>query len=441
MVAVVNGLVARHLQPLGEEFLGAFPAVVIQGARQVGKSTFAQMLVETRPHTRLSLDDDDVRDAALADPRAFAAQAGAGTLVVDEIQRAPSLLLAIKSSIDNDRRPGRFLLTGSSHLLRLSRTPDSLAGRAATLDLHGLSQGELAGRREDFAAWLRAGDGLAGVPPITWTRADYINAVARGGYPEVRSYSDRLRSAWLDSYTDRLLTRDVGDVSRGLSSDRLAAVLRLVAANQGGELVQARLADTLSIGKSSIAAYLAALSTLYLTHDLPPWRANLTKREVGRHKVSIADSGLALRLAKLHPAALAEFAAAPAFGGPLEAFVVGELIKQRGWSDVEFDLYHVRDRDGLEVALVIEYADGKVFLIEVKASSTYRGEHARGIRALAERLGDRFLGGAVLGLSQESRLLGAGIWGLPVAALWHTAGSYELPVPERTDAARWVDFG
>ena len=178
------------------------------------------------------------------------------------------------------------------------------------------------------------------------------------------------------------------------------------------------MADQLSIAKSSIAGYLAALATLYLTNDLPPWRANLTRREVGRHKVSVADSGLSLRLAKLRPAMLAELTGASALGGPLEAFVAGELIKRRGWSEDEFALYHFRDRDGLAVDLVLEYEDGKVFLLEVKASSTYRGEQTRGIRTLADRLGDRFLGGAVLGLSQESRWVGDGIWGLPVSTLW-----------------------
>lgn len=234
----------------------------------------------------------------------------------------------------------------------------------------------------------------------------------------VRNLPDRLRAAWFDSYLDRLLTRDVYDVSRGLSSDRLSAVLRLVAANQGGELVPTRLADALSIPKSTINTYLAALATLYLTNDLPPWGANLTKREIGRHKVAVADCGLAARLARLRATALESLTAATALGAQLEAFVAGELTKQRGWSAEEHDLYHFRDRNGLEVDLVIEYGDGRVFLIEVKASSTYRSDHVRGIRQLADRLGDRFIGGAVLGLSTEPLQLAQGIWGLPLSTLW-----------------------
>lgn len=414
----MTSLITRNLLPQAEDLLAHFPAVVIQGARQVGKSTLASMVAGSRPHVAVSFDDDDVRESARLDPRAFVRQAGEGLLVIDEVQREPSVLLAIKSAIDADRRPGRFLITGSSDLLRLSRSPDSLAGRAVTLDLFGLSQGELAGRKEDFAHWVRTTNGALTGAGHGWSREQYVQAILHGGYPEIQRLPDRLHGTWFDSYLDRVITRDVADVSRGLSSDRLAAVLRMVAASQGGELVQARLSDELSIPRSSVSGYLNALSTMYLTHDLPPWRANLTKREVGRHKVAVADSGLATRLSKLRAAQLSQLTSAPLLGAQLEAFVVAQLMAQRGWSAEEFELFHFRDRDGLEVDVVIEFADGRVFLIEVKASSTFRAEHSRGIRALAQRLGDRFVGGAVLGLTEEPRQLTEQVWGLPISTLW-----------------------
>lgn len=411
-------LVPRHLLPLGRELLETFPAVVIQGARQVGKSTFAEQLVRDLPHHQVTLDDDEVRAAASSDPRAFVTQYPDRALVIDEIQRAPELLLAIKAAIDSDRRRGRFVLTGSSDLLRLPRTPDSLAGRAVTLQLRGFSQGERAGRGDDFASWLR------NLPPApqaftsTWSRGTYVAALAAGGFPEVQGLRQRMRHHWIDSYVERLLTRDLVDVSRGLSPDRLGAVLRLLAANQSGELVQSRFADQLGMPKSSIAAYLGALRTLYLTTDLPPWGPNLTKREVGRHKVSIADPALALRLTRQHPDGLMELTAAGTLGHHLEALAASELRKQQTWSAEEFDLFHFRDRDGIEVDLVIEFADGGVFLLEVKATQTYRAEHFSGIRALAKRLGPRFLGGAVLGLSAESHVIGERLWAFPLSVLW-----------------------
>ncbi len=411
-------LVQRHLLPLGRELLETFPAVVVQGARQAGKSTYVGMLAADRPHRVVSLDDEEVQAAALTDSRAFVGQLPDGTLVIDEIQRAPELLLTIKAAVDTDRRPGRFVLTGSSDLLRLPRTPDSLAGRAVTLHLHGFSQGELAAKPDDFAHWLRHLPREPHALRSDWTRTDYVEALARGSYPELGRLEQRMRHHWLDSYLDRLLTRDIADVSPGLQHDRLHGMLRLIAANQAGELVQARFADHLRMSPSTVAPYLAALQTLYLTSEVRPWGPNLTKREIGRRKVGVADSALALRLIRQHPDGLAELAAATKLGPFIEALAASELQKQRAWSREEFDLYHFRDRDGLEVDLVIEFADGRVFLLEVKATETYRAQHFDGIRALAARLGDRFLGGAVLGLSGTSHQIGERMWALPLAALW-----------------------
>jgi len=413
-------LIARHLADLARQALDTFPAIVVQGARQVGKSTFADMVAAGRPHVHVSLDDRETRAAAADDPRAVADLMPHGTVIIDEIQRDPDLVLAIKSSIDADRRPGRFILTGSSDLLRLARTPDSLAGRAVTVELHGLSQGEVAGRNDDFAGWLRSDPDPARVTS-TWTRADYVDALAVGGYPEVRTLPVRMRELWLDSYVDAVLSRTIGDVSRGLSTDRLGAVLRLLAANPAGELVQTRLAKQLGMPKSSIAAYLDALKTMYLTEDLPPWRANLTAREVGRHKVSVADSALGMRLERLSPQSLtgpAGLTKGQVLGGLLEAFVVGELRKQAGWSAQSYQLFHFRDSDGPEVDLVMEFDDGFVVLIEVKASSTFGPDQTDGIRSIGKRLGTRNWRGVVLGTAPRAYVLGERIVGLPVAAVW-----------------------
>ena len=414
------GLYQRNMLALAREALGSFPAIVVQGARQVGKSTFADMVVEDRPHLHISLDDQEIRTAARTDPRMIAEMMPDGLLIIDEIQRQPDLILALKSAIDADRRPGRFILTGSSDLLRLSRTPDSLAGRAVTIDLYGLSQGEVADTKEDFASWL-----LAGPDPMkvatTWTQDDYVEALALGGYPEVRTLSSRMRTLWLDSYADRVLNRDIGDVSRGLSTDRLASVLRLIAANQSGEMVQTRLARDLDMAKSTISGYLNALRTMYMTLDLPPWGVNLTSREVNRHKVSVADSALAMRLNRIDPAGLTGIEGVKhrvALGGILEGFVTGELLKQAGWSQQPYHLYHFRDSDGIEVDLVMEFDNGEVVLIEVKASSTYGSDQTAGIRALAKRLGPRFRCGVVLGTSRSGYVLGERLMGLPITTLW-----------------------
>lgn len=414
-------LLDRHLLTFGRQALGAFPVIVVQGARQVGKSTFAEMLVADTAAMMFTLDDEATLAAARADPSAFVEQRPDQTMVIDEVQRAPELILAIKAAVDRGRRPGRFVLTGSADLLRLEQTPDSLAGRATTLHLGGLSQGEIGGRPDDFVAHL-LGWNQASVPPVTfrtdWDRATYVSALAQGGYPEVQQLTGRLRTTWLDSYLTRVIQRDAQDIYRLTQPARLYSVLRLLAANQSGELVKARIADQAGIPASTITTYLDVLETLFLVSSLPPWTPNLTRRETGRPKAIVSDSALALRLDRVPEAQLLGLSGSDHLGGLLEGLVVGELLKQAGWSDTDFNLFHFRDRNGLEVDLVIELDDGRVFGIEVKAARSFKAEHFAGLRQLADRVGDRFLGGIVLNTSDNGYQYADRLWGLPISALW-----------------------
>ncbi|MDR0849503.1 MAG: ATP-binding protein [Propionibacteriaceae bacterium] len=408
----------RHLVDWGKQLLGSFPCLIIEGARQVGKSTLADMLVAGQPHTIVSLDDPALRQTIMDDPRLFLNERRQRVLVIDEVQREPDLILYIKMAIDEDRIPGRLIVTGSSDLLRLRSTPDSLAGRAATIHLRGLSQGEIAGSHDDFATKAHQSL-LSGAASSAWSRGDYVQAIAAGGYPELHtSIPPSMRSTWITSYIRGLLTRDLADVTRSAAVPHLTSLLRLLAANQSGELVKARLASDLGLGQVTADRYFDALTTLFLLEDLPPWRTNLTKREVGRHKISLSDSALALTLDRLSEKQLEAVPAPLALGGLLEGFVTTELMKQHTWSQEDFQLFHFRDRNGLEVDLVIEYDDGRIFLIEVKATQTYRPEHTAAIRSLADTLGDRFCGGAVLSFVPEPARFGERIWGLPVSCLW-----------------------
>jgi len=416
----MDGLLPRKTVAVGRELLGAFPAVVVQGARQVGKSTLARQLVADRAALLVTLDDRRTRDAAIADETAFVEQFPEGVLVIDEVQREPELLLAIKASIDRDRRPGRFLLTGSADLLTVKGRTDSLAGRAATLRLRGLSQGELAGEPEDFVRTLRQG-----VAPqrfrTSCTRESYAHALARGGFPDVRHLNPRLRNAWLDSYLERVLERDATMLPSGGQSQRLRSVIALLAANQGGELVKARIAEGAEIPKNSITAYLDVLRSVYLVDELSPWTANLTKREIGRSKAFVSDSALAMRLNRTTEQQLVPLTS-DSIGGMFEAFVASELLKQQSWSDHDFQVFHFRDRDGVEVDLVLEFDDGRVLAIEVKASATYRADQFRGLRFLRDKLGDRFIAGVVVGMGPTGYQFADRLFGLPAAALWEWRG-------------------
>lgn len=408
--------IARHIEPQVTTLLGAFPAVMVQGARQVGKSTLAGLIATRRPSRVVTLDDVATRTAAETDPVAFVDQFVDGLLVIDEVQRAPDLLVSLKASIDRDRRPGRFLLTGSSNLLRRSVAPDSLAGRLVSVELHGLSQGELTGRSDDLVARLRGGIDPSAVQVRT-ARSDYAEMIAAGGYPEARALSERLRNVWFDSYVSRLLERDVGDLAPRVDAARIRAVLALVAANQSGELVKARVARAAGVPESTVTTYLDLLDALFLTHGLQPWGANLTSRVSKRTKMLVGDSGLALRLSRTTPQQL-EVIGSTQIGGALEGFVAAELIKQRTWSDEDYELYHFRDRSGREVDLVAECGDGSVVAFEVKASSTIRPEHLSGLVMLRDRLGSRFACGVVLYAGTTGVVLGDRLCALPVAALW-----------------------
>lgn len=194
-------------------------------------------------------------------------------------------------------------------------------------------------------------------------------------------------------------------------------MLSLLAANQAGELVKARIADGAEIPRNTITAYLDVLRSVYLIDELPSWTANLTRREIGRPKAFLSDSALALRLNRQTDQQLLPLTS-DSIGGLFEAFVASELLKQRSWSEHDFQLFHFRDRDGVEVDLVLELDDGRVIALEVKASSTYRSEHFAGLRFLKDRLGDRFIAGIVVGMSDRGYQYADRLFGLPAAALW-----------------------
>lgn len=311
------------------------------------------------------------------------------------------------------------VLTGSSDLLKLERTPDSLAGRAVSLALRGFSQGERVGRKEDLVTQVVA-DTVDPWDFRTQTdRGDYIAILASGGYPELQQLNAPLRRAWLDRYLSSIVQRDLADIHRPVNPSRLRAVLRLLAANQAGELVKARLAQDAQIPASSITTYLDVLDILFLVERLEPWTLNLTKRETGRPKASVTDSALAMRLAGITAGTLESIVGgSEQLGLLLEGLVVSELRKQSTWSDQDFDLYHYRDRDKNEVDVVVELDDGRVIGIEVKAHRSHKPEHFKGLAKLADRIGDRFLAGIVLNTAPDGFRLNERMMALPIAALW-----------------------
>ena len=206
-------------------------------------------------------------------------------------------------------------------------------------------------------------------------------------------------------------------LSGGSQTQRITTLASLIAANQAGELVKARLSEQAGIPQSSIQTYLDVLDSIYLCDQLPPWTPNLTKREVGRKKTMISDSGLAMHMAGLTAEQISGVTS-KAMDGVLEAFVVQELLKQQEWSRKRYTLSHYRDRNGIEVDVIVELSSGEIYAFEVKASATYKADQFRGLTYLRDKLGDRFLGGFVLGTAPQGYRFADKLWGLPVSALW-----------------------
>lgn len=416
---LTSSIVRRSAQALLEETLADTPVTVIQGARQVGKSTLARVVSSGRSAVMVSLDDSAALRAANSDPDAFARQGPDRLLVIDEVQRAPELLRAVKASVDDDRRPGRFLLTGSANLLRVAGTDESLAGRAETVVLYGLSQGELSGVQEDFVDQLLAGNSANLLRRSgALTRHEYLTLACTGSYPEPQRRTARRRNAWFDNYVRRIVTRDAQDISGLAHLERLPVLLRLLAANTSGEMVKARLAGDSGLPETSLPPYLALLETLYLTHELPAWGANLTGRVTGRSKVSLLDTGLVARLNNVTPEAMAPGAVGNLAGGLLESFVAGELRRQLSWAEQDARLFHFRDRDGREVDIVVESPDRRIAGIEMKAAGLVDKSDFRGLAYLRDKVGHRFTLGVVLYTGRQALPFGDRLLALPYSALW-----------------------
>ena len=390
------------------------PVVAINGARQVGKSTLARHLWQRKGGQIVTLDDATQRDAALADPRGFVARTLDGPMIIDEVQRVPELFRAVKAEVDRDRRPGRFILTGSTRLLSEPGFADALVGRVEVVELWPLSQGELLGRKDSFVA--DAFNGMLQWPTTVPTRADLLAVVLSGGFPEALLRTSPRRSAWFDAYLNTLTQSVIRDLTGIERLAEMPRIIRLCAARVGTELNVSNLAAELTLPPRTLDGYLATLAQLFVIQMIPAWSTNISKKVIRRPKMVMVDSGLAARLVGM----TAESTAAPTapLGPLLESFVAMELRKQLSWSQDGTTLWHFRDRDGVEVDFILERPDGSIVGIEVKAASSVSSRDTRGLRFLADRLGDRFVAGVVLSFMPEATPLGDKLTALPLNLLW-----------------------
>ncbi len=415
-------LVPRHAASAVAEALADTRVVLINGARQVGKSTLVRAVAGDRAAEWRDLDLPQDRQSAVADPVGFVSFDG--LTVIDEIQRAPELLLAIKATVDADPRPGRFLLTGSSRLLGLRDLPDTLPGRMETIELWPFSQGEIDSDPDGFIdEAFRLGPAIRHESSVT--RAEYADRIVRGGLPEAVARTDPgRRGRFFDSYLQNLIDREVRQLVEIERAPQLTTLIRLLAARSGLLVTPGSLESELQISRPTIARYLHLLEEVFLIKRVPGWSRNLGARVTGAAKLTFVDSGIASRLLAMDAHTLRR-PGAP-FGPLLEGFVLSELARQLTWSQELVDLYHYRDHNKVEVDAVLESRHRQVVGIEVKAASTIRSEDFNGLRRLAERLGDEFLVGIVLYTGNTTLPFGPKLRAMPVSALWQLPSNGKL---------------
>lgn len=403
----------RHVQGKIATALQDTRVVLVVGPRQAGKTTLARLYASSdRPY--LTLDDPATLAAAQSDPAGFVR--GLKRAVIDEVQRAPDLLLAIKESVDKDPAPGRFLLTGSSNLMALPTVADSLAGRLEVITLLPFAQAELAGTKGDLLDRLFDGGGLPAVDaPVVGDAL--MDRVLSGGYPEaLRRPSVGRRQAWLQDYVALILDRDVRDIANIDQLDRMPRLLDVLAAHSGQLVNHSSYGAALGLTAPTAQKYVGILERLFLLRLVPPWSSNAVSRLTKTPKLHFLDTGLLAALRDVTSTHLQKDRTA--YGPLLENFVVSEVLKLVTWSDRRLRISHFRTKDQDEVDLVLEDRRGRVIGIEVKASATVRAQDLRGLRQLQDAVGDRFVQGLVLHDHDRITPFDEKLHAGPVSLLW-----------------------
>lgn len=412
-MSATDSMLPRSLRGSLDEALQDTPVVCILGPRQCGKSTLAKAYAPERPY--FDLDDDNLTETALNDPTGFV-RGLPEKVTLDEVQRAPEILRAIKVAVDANRSAGRFILTGSANLLLLPRASESLAGRMEILRLHPLTESEKEEKPGAFLETLLTDGFRPEIRESSGEPTDLPRRLMTGGYPEVRKRSPQRIPAWHRNYLQTLFERDAHEISTIRDSGQLLRLLTKLALQSGTLLNKSSLGRDLDMDRDTVDHYLEVLQRLFLLRLLPAWHRNRSKRLVKSPKVHLMDSGLAATLMDLRAADWNT--RREDFGHLLESFAVQQLIAQAGWTDSSLLFHHYRDRDQIEVDCVITQGS-RTWGVEVKASRSVTASDYKGLKTLADQAGENFRSGIIL-YSGDS-ILPSGdkrFLAVPISKLW-----------------------
>lgn len=405
----------RFAQPHLIEALSDTPVVLVHGPRQCGKTMLARAVGDARGYAYFSFDDDVLLRAATEDPVGFVADLPE-RVILDEVQRAPGIFSSLKASVDRRRTPGRFLLTGSSNVLLLPTLADSLAGRMGLLRLHPLAQCELASRAPRFLDQLFGGTFKS--HKAERLGGELAARITAGGYPAALArVTPRRRVAWYRDYVEALVQRDVRDLARIASLDVLPRLLALAAGQTARLINVSDLASPFQLSRPTIRDYLTLLERVFLVEEVPPWHSNRLSRLVKTPKLHLGDTGVACALLGLDADSL--HADRSTLGQLLETFVFQELRRHASFLGEDVRFFHFRDKDGVEVDIVLERGT-RVAGVEVKASSTVTAGDFHGLRKLKAATGKKFSAGVVLYDGEHSASFGEGMFAVPIRTLWES---------------------
>ncbi|RLL55667.1 ATP-binding protein [Mariprofundus sp. EBB-1] len=405
----------RLLEQRLEEALDDTPVVLIHGPRQCGKTTLAKKIGQQRGYTYLSFDDVSLVAAAKADPIGFVDRL-ADKVILDEVQHVPELFSSMKYAVDRKRIAGRFLLTGSANVLLLPMLSDSLAGRIDIIHLHALSRCEIENSGNGLLEQLFNGAFELGT--LEKLGPDLAKYIVEGGFPEpLQRVTARRKIQWYQNYIDTLVQRDIRDLARISNLESIPKILQL-AANQSAQLLNmSEIASPFQMSRQTVNSYFTLLQNIFLVDLLPAWHSNRGKRLIKTAKVHMSDTGLASALLGLSMEQLNRDRTM--LGHLLESFIYNELRRQASWNDSDIKFYHYRDKDQIEVDIVMEQYGGGMVAVEVKAAATVTEKDFKGLRKLQLMVGSNWKMGVLFFDGEFPLSFGDGLMAIPISGLWN----------------------